>query len=291
MKKNKYFTFLLCFVFLLSIVSSDFVELTIKASSESDLVDFKEDINNNLYPSNNSKMTPHDLFVWWEENGYPDYVCGVWSTYGGTNELTIGITNYRDEKGVEAKELILEHIDNHNKVSFVYQKHSKNYLLSIMKEMEFYFQNNASELGLSSMGIYDDKNHVKIGIKKEKQNDIKSKEFVDNLLNKYGDALLIEYTDEVFTHTFISRVEIDTDSSLKSKINNLLLSGVALITVICVFIFVFLKRKNRLLIYPDGDTSIEYRYSTKEIKDKIINSDLSPNDSLKDKIKEKITKE
>ena len=62
--------------------------------------------------------TAGDLYEAWCSN-LPDYFCGVWSTDGGTTNLTFGIQN--NASGNAGKQKILELIENDSSVTFVYQ--------------------------------------------------------------------------------------------------------------------------------------------------------------------------
>ena len=48
--------------------------------------------------------TVFDLLQLWGENGYPDYVCGIWSNDGSIYNLSVGIVEGEDgEKGKAKK--------------------------------------------------------------------------------------------------------------------------------------------------------------------------------------------
>ncbi len=237
-----------------------------------------------IYPSGNILKTPYDLFQYWEKHGYPDYVCGVWSTNGGTEELTFGITDGYDHNGNKGKDVILLNVKDYYKITFVYQKYSKNYLLEIMDELNVYFE-KSKELGFTSMAIYDNENCVKLGIRKDKENDPKTNEFINEIKSKYGDAISVEFTEEIIEYTML----INSDNTYTTPKTHILY-----IVVLCSFIIVtalgvsILKTKKAVL--SNGEIADEYKYSKKEIENKIKNSTFSPSSSLDKKIMDEISK-
>ena len=60
--------------------------------------------------------------AWGGYEGYPDYICGVWSTDGGMSNMTVAVT--KDKAGERGKEEILSLLENPNSVTFTYQSYS-----------------------------------------------------------------------------------------------------------------------------------------------------------------------
>ena len=216
--------------------------------------------------------TAGDLYQAWE-GICPDYVCGVWSTDGGINNLTFGVQN--NEEGNAGKQEILELIENDSSVTFVYQEFSRNYLLQIQKEIDNEYM--GKENGLVWTGLYDMDNCIKFGVKEEKKDDPKTQKMVEEILNKYGNAVGVEYTDGIFLfvednlpvynnlHIYDSK-EKDTQPFLILGI------GLAVILMIGVF-FVVVKRKNMMVLQTNIGTTASV--SHKKVEDMIKESDCS----------------
>ena len=123
---KKFFIFLLSVVLIFTMSLGAFADEKYSASSDSG-----EDVSaaSDYVSSDVEVKTINDLFQYWEFNGYPDYVCGVWSTDGSENNLTVGIL--KTDEGENGKDEILSKIENDEAVTFEYQKYSKNYLFEI----------------------------------------------------------------------------------------------------------------------------------------------------------------
>lgn len=139
--------------------------------------------------------TAGDLYKAWYEN-LPDYICGVWSTDGGTSNLTFGIQN--TELGNVGKKEILELVNNDSSITFVYQEYSRNYLLQIQKELDEYFE---KDLGLISTELDEKNNCIVFGIFEERKEDADTQNMIEEITKKYGNAVSIEYTDKLIILT------------------------------------------------------------------------------------------
>lgn len=139
--------------------------------------------------------TAGDLYQAWGDN-MPDYICGVWSADGGMQNLTFGIQN--SDEGNAGKQEMLLLIKDDSTVSFVYQKHSRNYLLQIQEDLYAYFQ---KDLGLILAGLNERENRIDLEINEQKRNDNATKEMIAELTSNYGDAISIAYTDHLLTTT------------------------------------------------------------------------------------------
>lgn len=135
-----------------------------------------------------------DLFQYWEETSYPDYICGVWSTDGGITNLTFAVQN--NEAGNAGKQDILDLIADDSTVTFVYQEYSKNYLLKVQEELYPYFK---KDLGLISLGIDESENRIILGILEEKGNDEATWKMVEEVQEKYGDIFIVNYQAQIIT--------------------------------------------------------------------------------------------
>ena len=73
--------------------------------------------------------TLFDLFQHWCNDGYPDYVTGVWSNDGSSYNLTVGLVD--GTAGEAGKQEILDLIENDASITFTTQTYSHNYLMRI----------------------------------------------------------------------------------------------------------------------------------------------------------------
>ncbi len=138
-----------------------------------------------------------DLFQQWSYEGYPDYVTGVWSTDGSAYNLTVGVTN--DAAGEVGKQEILGLINDDTSVTFVSQTYRHNYLMQIYEELFPYFEEE--ELGMVGYGVYDMENYVGVEILAANTNNEATLNFIEDLKEKYGDAISVTYTEDYVTFT------------------------------------------------------------------------------------------
>lgn len=139
----------------------------------------------------------NELFQFWEECGYPNYICGVWSSNESQTHLTFAVQD--NENGEEGKQEIIELVEDDSTISFVYQKYSWNYLCKIMDEINLSFVNieHVNKLGFVSMGIDCYNNCLQINFLEEKKEQKDTTEFIGTITEKYGNAISIGYTDNL----------------------------------------------------------------------------------------------
>lgn len=136
-------------------------------------------------------QTAGDLLQAWEE-GYPEYICGIWSTNGGSDSLTFGIMNNAD--GERGKQEILDLVIDDTTVSFEYQKYSRNHLLTIQKELDAYFDKG---VGLFSTGLLESANCIEVGIDLENPT-AEMKQFMEQFSDKYGEAIVFVQGEPIY---------------------------------------------------------------------------------------------
>ena len=85
---RKFFVFLLSVVLIFTMSLGAFADEAYATYTDGDVVvsDAPDYVSSNI-----EVKTMNDLFQYWELNGYPEYVCGVWSTDGSEQNLTVGI--------------------------------------------------------------------------------------------------------------------------------------------------------------------------------------------------------
>jgi len=215
--------------------------------------------------------TAGDLYQAWCDGSaqMPDYLCGVWSSDGGSENLTFGIQN--TDEGNLGKQEILDLVEDDSSVSFVYQKYSESYLNQIQDEIFPYFE---KDLGLVSSGVYVMENHVGIEIHKGRKNDDATKQMIKELEAKYGDAISITYAEGYVVAT------TDQLSTGPSSVGISLLNGVlialALALVLAVILFFAIKSKTQTLVTNTGATVSSSAYSSADVEKMAAQSEDFP---------------
>ena len=139
--------------------------------------------------------TMGDLYqAWGGYEGYPDYICGVWSTDGGMSNMTVAVT--KDKAGERGKEEILSLLENPNSVTFTYQSYSYQELQkvneAVVKRMI------AGDRSIVACGIYEMENKVHISVLETAEN---AEETAQKLVKTYGDKVMVELGSMVFDTT------------------------------------------------------------------------------------------
>lgn len=141
--------------------------------------------------------TAGDLWEQWcKEGQIPDYITGIWSTDGTTENLTFGLLP--GEEGELGREEILSWIADDSTVSFTTQTYSRNYLMQIMEDVNTYFDLG---LGFISAGPNEYANVVYIELHRDYETNPASLAAVAELEEKYGSAVSISFTDTVYVIT------------------------------------------------------------------------------------------
>ncbi len=153
-----------------------------------------------------------ELYDFWyktadSENAYPDYVCGVLSTDGGMEKLTVALVT--GEMGQKGKEEILSLIENDESVTFTY----KSYTYAELWEVKENITKQLIELtdsGIASswgIGIYEMENVVHVDIDTTIP---EVQELMAECEEKYGDMVAFEYTGSIYDCVAnAGRVDVD----------------------------------------------------------------------------------
>lgn len=221
--------------------------------------------------------TAGELYEAWYEN-LPDYICGVWSTDGGTNNLTFGIKN--NAAGNAGKQEMLDLVKNNSTLTFVYQEYSRNYLLQIQREIDEYMK---KELGLISTALNEQNNCIELGILKERKDDVATQDMIKEVTDRYGNAVTVEYTDAIYALT--------TDmNGLWTSQHIILIMGIVVVFLAGMF-FVFQKRNVLLLQTNNGATvSTATSPSTKEVENLVRKTQYDIPSELDQRIMNEINK-
>ena len=122
--------------------------------------------------------------AWGGWEGYPDYVCGVWSTDGGMDNLTVAVT--KDEAGERGKAEILSQLKNHDTVTFTTQTYRYSELLQVMEEITAQMGGDSPIVGC---GVYEMENKVGVTLLETAET---AEDTAEALLKKYGDRITVE---------------------------------------------------------------------------------------------------
>lgn len=230
--------------------------------------------------------TAGELYEAWHDN-LPNYICGVWSTDGGTSNLTFGIQN--NEKGHAGKQQILELIENDSSVTFVYQQFSRNDLLQMQKEIDVYFEKNS---GLLSTGLNETDNCIVVGIYKDRKDNADTKAMVNEITGKYGKAVRVEYTDKV-VHTVESHESEAPNTWVPLYAQpRLFLPMVMIFLLLIGVVFVIAIRRKMFLLQTKQGTigSATSMPSAKEVQDIVKKTNCHVPADLKQKVMTAIEK-
>lgn len=157
----------------------------------------------------NTFRTAGDLFQYWAGlesfpmSPYPDYVTGVWSTDGSTENLTFGVTE--DAAGEAGKEEILSLIEDDSTVSFAYQTFPHRELMEIYGKL---VSDLGSDTGAYGMGVYEMENCVMISIDVSAPG---AEAFMEECLAVYGDRVAFEEGEGI---TITAEAGVDTGGAV-----------------------------------------------------------------------------
>ena len=139
--------------------------------------------------------TMGDLYqAWGGYEGYPDYICGVWSTDGGMSNMTVAVT--KDKAGERGKAEILSLLENPNSVTFTYQSYSYQELQEVNEAIVSRMM--AGDQSIVACGIYEMENKVHISVLETAEN---AEETAQKLVKTYGDKVTVELGAMLFDTT------------------------------------------------------------------------------------------
>ena len=139
--------------------------------------------------------TMGDLYqAWGGYAGYPDYICGVWSTDGGMSNMTVAVT--KDKAGERGKEEILSLLENPDSVTFTYQSYSYQELQEVNEAIVSRMM--AGDQSIVACGIYEMENKVHISVLETVEN---AEETAQKLVKTYGDKVTVELGAMLFDTT------------------------------------------------------------------------------------------
>lgn len=240
--------------------------------------------------TNQTYPTLFDLFQVWCNEGYPDYVTGVWSNDGSSYNLTIGITG--DAAGEAGKQEILNLVEDDASVIFAPQTYTHNYLMQIQDDLLPYFK---QDLGLVASGLYDRENYVGVEILSAKANDEATLNFIAELEQKYGDAVSISYSEGYATTTD----EIGLSNPLapstggNSSFSPLLAAGLILLSLLVFGLYFALRKRFVPVMQTNAGGTVAHTdtLSVKDVEKILKESSLTVSREVDEKVINLIDKE
>lgn len=240
--------------------------------------------------TNQTYPTLFDLFQVWCNEGYPDYVTGVWSNDGSSYNLTIGITG--DAAGEAGKQEILNLVEDDASVIFAPQTYTHNYLMQIQDDLLPYFK---QDLGLVASGLYDRENYVGVEILSAKANDEATLNFIAELEQKYGDAVSISYSEGYATTTD----EIGLSNPLapstggNSSFSPLLAAGLILLPLLVFGLYFALRKRFVPVVQTNAGGTVAHTdtLSVKDVERILKESSLTVSREVDEKVINLIDKE
>ena len=222
--------------------------------------------------------------AWMRQNGVPDYISGVWSTDGGSVNLTFGLVS--GEEGMRGQQEILLLVRNDATVTIEYQKFSRNYLYQIQKEIEDTYFTNANSLGLVAAGVKERENRLSLWIHADYMDSEETQEMIRKTTAQYADAVTFSY---VKTYPqFVSGAVSDPTAPVLLMTNpkNQTMSfaiALALCAVVLVCYLLMQNQRRRMLAMETNGTVVamnEKPFTRKEIEHQIREAELAPPGAL-----------
>ena len=244
---------------------------------------------NDITTNQTTYATAFDLFQHWCNEGYPDYVTGVWSTDGSTYNVTIGITG--DAAGEAGKQEILDLVENDATVDFSTQAYTHDYLMQIQDELLPYFE---QDLGLVASGVYDRENYIGVEILTAKAEEEATVNFIAELKEKYGDAISISYTEGYATTTdeigLSTPISPSTDG--KTSFSPLLAAGLIGIPLLIFGTYFALRKRFVPVLQTNAGGTVTQtgKLSAKKVEEIVKDSSLTVSKDVDERVMEEIRK-
>lgn len=229
--------------------------------------------------------------AWVSQNCVPDYITGVWSTDGGHENLTFGVT--KGEEGELGKQEILDLVHNDATVTIVYQTYSRNYLYQIQEEIEKeYF---AAGVGLVAAGVDEYENKLCLEVHMDYAENGNTLAMIQQVTIQYGDAVTIRYVDTypqfvVGTQPPISTgpLFVMTNPQNQPFAAGVLLAGCGI--VLAFFLLIAIPRRRMMAVTSERISVVvgAGAISKREVEDAIRKSAYEPSESLQERIIESL---
>ena len=222
--------------------------------------------------------------AWMRQGGVPDYISGVWSTDGSTENLTFGLV--KGEAGEQGKQEILALVRNDSTVTIVYQTYSRNYLYRIQREIEdAYFE---AGLGLVTAGVMEMENKIRFEVHTNFADNADTLAMIQQVTEQYGDAVYFRYIDTY--PQFVGGTQPAPTSPILVMMNPqnqvfpfvFVIFGVALVFLL----FIEIQRRRVMAVAADGTPMVMGKKSItkKEVEATIRKTEIEPSEALDDRV-------
>lgn len=215
--------------------------------------------------------TMGDLYqAWGGYAGYPDYICGVWSTDGGMSNMTVAVT--KDEAGERGKEKILSLLENPNSVTFTYQSYSYQELQEVNEAIVE--RMIAGDQSIVACGIYEMENKVHVSVLETAEDAEKT---AQKLVKTYGDKVTVELGSMLFDTTTM-------EETYDRGVPGVLLVLAAAVVLIGITVAVKLPAR----LTSAGKVITEHPMSRRQVEKIIADSCEIPSERVEEQIQKRL---
>lgn len=215
--------------------------------------------------------TMGDLYqAWGGYAGYPDYICGVWSTDGGMSNMTVAVT--KDEAGERGKEEILSLLENPNSVTFTYQSYSYQELQEVNEAIVE--RMIAGDYSIVACGIYEMENKVHVSVLETAEDAEKT---AQKLVKTYGDKVTVELGSMLFDTTTM-------EETYDRGVPGVLLVLAAAVVLIGITVAARLPAR----LTSAGEVITERPMSRRQVEKLVAGSTEIPSERVEEQIKKRL---
>lgn len=222
--------------------------------------------------------------AWGSQGGVPDYISGVWSTDGGTENLTFGVV--KGAAGEQGTKEILALVRDDSTVTIVYQTYSRNYLYRVQREIEdAYFE---AGLGLVTAGVMEMENKLRFEVHTDFADNVDTQAMIQQVTEQYGDAVYFRYIDTY--PQFVGGTQPAPTSPILVMMNPqnqvfpfvFVIFGVALVFLL----FIEIQRRRVMAVAADGTSIVMDKkpITKKEVEAAFRKTEIEPSEALDDRV-------
>ena len=225
--------------------------------------------------------TMGDLYQGWGGyEGYPDYVCGVWSTDGGMTSMTVAVTD--DEAGEKGKQEILSLLASPETVTFTTRKYSYRALQQVMDEITAQMGGDSP---IIACGVYEMENAVHVTVNKDHQD---AEDTMARLTAQYGDLVVVEDGELLFSilRSDTPPQQAAVDLTAKPTIGNYLPLILLLTVLALAALTVAFKRPAR--VTNTGKVVTDGKPSRRQVAAVLSEHTETPPDRVENRIRERL---
>ena len=222
--------------------------------------------------------------AWGSQGGVPDYISGVWSTDGGTENLTFGVV--KGAAGEQGTKEILALVRDDSTVTIVYQTYSRNYLYRIQEEIvDAYFEEG---LGLVTAGVMEKENKLRFEVHTDFTDNADTQAMIQHVTEQYGDAVYFSYIDTY--PQFVGGTQPAPTGPIlvmTNPQNHVFPFAFVLCGIVLAFLlFIEIQRRRVMAVAVDGTPMIidEKPISKKDVEAAIRETDIKPSETLDDRV-------